>query len=159
MKQLVFVRHAIAVDREKAKGRGLADRDRPLTAKGIRDFKLHVLKNKKVFKKVDLWVTSPYIRARETLDVILEALRIDEAHVHIVTRLVPSARPQKLTDTIKKTNERNIVFVSHEPFLSRFLRHVLPKEENLPGLKKGAVIVVDYQEKNNKFKLKSVNNP
>lgn len=159
MSKLIFVRHAVSLNREKAAADGIADRNRPLTSKGIRDFRKHVSKNKKLFKGVELWVTSPYVRAKETLDIILEVLNIDEARIHITANLKPEGKPQKLIEWIKKRNEKTIVFVSHEPFLSEFLRKTLSKDSRIPKLKKGAIFVVDFRLKTQKNKLNGLSNP
>ncbi len=159
MPEFIFVRHAVALDRVKAAADGVTDKLRPLTERGSRDFRRHTLKNKKIFQNVDLWVTSSYVRARETLDTILDALKTDEAHINIAPRLSPGAKPQKLEVWIKKRSERKIVFISHEPFLSAFLTRVLKPSRPLPKLKKGAIVVIDYNLKNRKYKLKELINP
>lgn len=159
MPTAIFVRHAVALDREKAKVGGISDERRPLTTRGIRRFQKQVLKNKKIFKNVDLWVTSPYLRAKETLDIILNVLDIDEAQINVLPKLTPGAKPEQLRAWLAKRNENVIVFVSHEPFLSGFLARNTDVGKNIPKIKKGAIAVVDLKTKNQKYKLKGLFNP
>lgn len=159
MPKAIFVRHAVALDREKAEAGGIADERRPLTARGIRNFKKQVLKHKKIFRNVDLWVTSPYLRAKETLDVILEVLGIDEAQINVLPKLTPEAKPEQLRAWLAKRKEKVIVFVSHEPFLSGFLSQHTDAGKNVPKVKKGAIAVVDFKPNDQKYKLKGLFNP
>ena len=159
MSKAIFVRHAVALNRERAKADGIADARRPLTAQGIRSFKKQVLKHKKLFKNVDLWVTSPYLRAKETLDIILEVLNIDEAQISILPKLIPEAEPELLLNWLAKRKERKIVLVSHEPFLSGFLTQYTDAGKRAKNVKKGAIAVVDIKSHNQKYILKGLFNP
>ncbi len=159
MPKAIFVRHAVALNRAKAKSDGIIDKHRPLTEQGARSFQKQVLKHRKLFSNVDLWVTSPYLRAKETLDVIFEVLNINEAQISILPKLIPEAKPDQLRDWLAKRKEKVIVFVSHEPFLSGFLAQQTDAAKDIPKVKKGAIAVVDIKRKNQKYKLKELFNP
>lgn len=164
MQKLIFVRHAKAIDREKAKAQGVSDKDRSLTPKGVREFKKHILAHKKIFRNAELFVTSPYERAIETLDIILETVAVDKAPIKIISKITPEAVPGFLVSWLKKRKEKVLVIVSHEPFLSNFLNSISasgksPVKIKPVKIKKGALMVVDFNVKNKKFKLISLNNP
>lgn len=159
MPKAIFVRHAVALDREKAEASGISDARRPLTARGVRSFQKQVLKHKKIFRNVDLWVTSPYLRAKETLDVILDVLEIHEAQIFILPKLAPEASPEQLRAWLAKRKEKEIVLVSHEPFLSGFLAQFTDAGKNIPKVKKGAIAVVEPKPDNQKYKLTGLFNP
>ncbi len=159
MSKAIFVRHAVALNRAKAKADGIFDKHRPLTPQGVRSFRKQVLKHRKLFRNVDLWVTSPYLRAKETLDVIFEVLEINEAQVCILPKLTPQAKPAQLRDWLAKRKEKVIVFVSHEPFLSGFLNQQTDAAKSDLKFKKGAIAVVDLKRNHQKYKLKALFNP
>ncbi len=156
MSKVILVRHAAAVSREQAKAAGIADRKRPLTAQGIRGFRKQITKHRKIFGKVDLWVTSPFVRAKETLDVVFEVLGVDEAEINILPKLTPESKPAQLREWLKKRKEKTIVLVSHEPFLTDFISQNTVNVKKLPKIKKGAIVILDFNTKDQKYKLKAL---
>jgi phosphohistidine phosphatase SixA len=77
--KLILVRHAKAMDRVKALLREIDDENRPLTKKGKLKFQAHVQAVREEFAGVELFVTSEYLRALQTLEVLLEVLSADPA--------------------------------------------------------------------------------
>jgi phosphohistidine phosphatase SixA len=77
--KLILVRHAKAMDRVKALLREIDDENRPLTKKGKLKFQAHVQAVREEFAGVELFVTSEYLRALQTLEVLLEVLIADPA--------------------------------------------------------------------------------
>lgn len=163
MQKIIFVRHAKALDRAKAEKLKVADKDRPLTQKGIAEFQKHVLKYKKTFKDTELFVTSPYLRATETLDVLLETMNIQEAPIKIINKIRPEDTFEFLKKWLINRKEKKIVVVSHEPFISYFLQNVVESQKttkkDVVKIKKGAIISIEYELNKSRFKLKSLKNP
>lgn len=145
--QVILVRHAKALDRIKALIHGVKDPDRPLTKKGIFKFQTHVKKNKRLFEKVDLFVTSPYLRAVQTLDIILDELKINEADILIFKKITPDDQIQYLNQWLKKRTEKKIVITSHEPFMSNFMRKYCYDMPPDFKIKKGDILILDFDIK------------
>ncbi len=158
MQKIILVRHAKALDRSKAFAEHRSDKDRPLTPKGVREFKKHIHNHKKIFKNVELFVTSPYVRAIETLDIILEALALSGAAIKIIAKITPEDKFTFLKKWLLSRKEKTIVVVSHEPFLSNFLHNVLQSHKPLK-IKKAALIILSCESNTKKYKLISLKNP
>lgn len=149
MKTLILVRHAKAMDRDKARNKGISEPERPLTEKGIKEFRRHCDRHWEMFTDVNLFVTSPFTRASETLDLLLEelqdALPDQSAKIETTSLIEPEENAELFLRWLKKRKEETVVAVSHEPFLSNFLQHVLQQPE-MPylKLKKGAIVVLRF---------------
>lgn len=131
MIQLVFIRHAIAHDREdfqkKAK---LDDAFRPLTSKGRNRLeKMAGLMKKRWIKDLDLVITSPYTRSRQTAEVVAQIY--NEKKVIECAELVPQSPPQAFVKWMKSQNFRgnNFAIVGHEPNLSLLVTFLLAGNE------------------------------
>lgn len=145
MKTLILVRHAKAMDRDKASAKGIQEPQRPLTDKGIKEFRRHCDRHWEMFAEAELFVTSPFTRAAETLELLLEELQDPAAKIETSSLIEPEENPEIFLRWVKKKKEETVVAVSHEPFLSNFLKHVLQQPE-LPyiKIKKGAFIVLTF---------------
>lgn len=145
MKTLILVRHAKAMDRDKAHNKGISEPQRPLTEKGIKEFHRHCDRHWEMFAEADLFVTSPFLRATETLDLLLEELQDPAVKIETSSLIEPEANPEFFMRWLKKRKEETVVAVSHEPFLSNFLKYALQQPE-LPyiKIKKGAFIVLNF---------------
>jgi phosphohistidine phosphatase SixA len=152
--KLILVRHAKAMDRVKALLKEVDDENRPLTRKGKLKFSAHVEKLKRVFTGAELFVSSEYLRARETTELLIEVLeggsaagRSAKAVVRqlayvVLKGIAPDSSPETLLKWLKSRKEKKLVIVGHEPFLTKFLS----KQSKKPfkdKIKKGAVICAD----------------
>lgn len=159
MQKIILVRHAQALNREKAKARGIPDKNRPLTEAGLKKFKKHINVHKNKIGKVELFATSPFVRSIDTLDAILDVLDVTEAPIKIIAQLTPHDRPEALIKWLKKRTEKTILIVSHEPFISNFLYVIAEKSQVPEKIKKGSLIVLNYKKKINKFTMIRFINP
>ena len=160
MLKIILVRHAKAMDRGKAKINHISDKNRPLTPNGVKKFRKFVKLKKKSLDKVNLFATSPFLRANETLDIILKELAVKSAAIKVITEIRPHGNPKYLANWLKKRKEKSILLVSHEPFLSDFLNTVLATDEwTERKINKGAIITNTFNNKNKKFKILSFVSP
>lgn len=109
------------MDRVDSQAKRMQDSDRPLTEKGrSRTLRMaqYLLKQD---DQVDLIVTSPYVRARETAKIIATAFGLSRKVIES-SELVPSAPPQAFQQWLKKniSDATKIIVVGHEPHLSTF---------------------------------------
>ena len=155
--KLLFVRHAKATDRLKALLSEVADADRPLTKKGKQKFREFTAKNATLFQDVEVFATSPYLRARQTLDVILENLtpaKRRKVKIETLNFITPDDDAEKFLLWLKKQSVKTLLVVGHEPFISNLLaiRVKNPPEK----IKKGSILVLEVE--NAAFQLKSIKN-
>jgi phosphohistidine phosphatase len=132
---LFFLRHGKASARSR---KWRPDSTRPLTRAG----------EKKMFEvaqglqtmdlSFDLVLTSPYIRAFRTAEIVGEVF--GSKKVFESRNLIPSAEPKAVIDEINENFSalKQIVLVGHEPFLSRLISVLLSGKDGLSiDLRKG----------------------
>ncbi len=96
---LFIIRHATAEEREEFAKKNTDDSLRPLTPKGKKKLQKMILSLEKEFDKLDLIVTSPYLRAKQSAQIISELT--DGAKIVESAELVPHAPPQSLMKWLK----------------------------------------------------------
>lgn len=141
--KLYLVRHAIAEDSADYED----DRLRPLTEKGREKMKkiAHALQEMGV--KPDLIVSSPFVRARQTADILAKGLKYTEEPTHS-DFLMPGGEPN---DMIGEINEKypvdELMLVGHEPNLSALAGVLLAGSPDLAiNLKKGGVCCLSVDD-------------
>jgi phosphohistidine phosphatase len=127
------------VEREDWKNKD--DSLRPLTDKGIlRTEKLcRELKHK--LKKIDLLVSSPYLRAKQTAEIVKSQLRLGE--IEFCPELTPECPPQAFARWVQAHAKgvESILAVGHEPQMSVFASWLLTgKTVSILELKKSGII-------------------
>lgn len=142
---LYVVRHAVAEEREEFAKKNTDDSLRPLTPKGKKKLQKMILGLEKEFEKMDMIVTSPYVRAKQSAHVVSEIA--ENAKIVESAELVPHAPPQALLKWLKTHGAqcKKIAIVGHEPHLSMFTSYLLTgnSKENLIELKKSSVALVE----------------
>lgn len=142
---LYIVRHAVAEEREDFAKKNADDSLRPLTPKGKKKLQKMILNLEKDFENLDLIVTSPYVRAKQSAQVIADVA--DNAKVVESGELVPHAPPQSLVKWLKSHcgKHKKVVVVGHEPHISSFTSFLLTGNatENFVEMKKSSVALLD----------------
>jgi phosphohistidine phosphatase len=113
---LYIIRHGIA---EKPIG-FLQDKDRSLTSEGtaIVSKLANALNLKGV--KPDLIISSPYLRAKQTADLLAKGLKYANS-IEIDNRLMPNATMTFLQEIlIENSDKSSLMIISHEPAVSEF---------------------------------------
>ncbi len=149
-KRVFVVRHAKALKREEWKG---DDCKRPLTQKGIEEFKEFVSWLKPVFPRRVKIVSSPCERALKTAQILGELLG---AKVEVDQRLSPDAEPQDYLEVIKGS-KKDLILVGHEPDISLLLNHLTCLSPSKVAFKKGAV--AELRREGKEWELYSIFNP
>jgi phosphohistidine phosphatase len=137
MAVLYFVRHGAAEDTQTREG---SDFDRPLTEKGRKQM-THVAKSlAKAQIEVDLIVTSPLVRARDTATILAKRLGID--HVLDDRRLADGFDVSALQAILHDhASVAYLMLVGHEPTISAVVGRVIGGAH--VDFKKGAIACVD----------------
>jgi phosphohistidine phosphatase len=136
---LYILRHGIAVERG-APGYS-NDADRPLTPKGERKLWQAAEAMEALGLSFDVILTSPFVRARQTADVIAEAFNARK-WVETTDSLAPSGSTKALIDRINrlKPPPEDVLLVGHEPYLSELISLLVTGASKMSlALKKGGL--------------------
>jgi phosphohistidine phosphatase len=122
--KLYFMRHGIAAARAE-KGVGSDDRQRTLTAKGIKRTRKAAAGLVTLSVPFDRIVTSPLERARQTAQIVAEALKMQN-RLEEIEELAPDRSVQELLRGLRsETRLEHILLVGHEPLLSATVSFLL----------------------------------
>ena len=117
---LYLLRHGIAVD--PGTPDFLNDADRPLTARGEEKLEQIARAMLALELSFDLILSSPYVRARQTAEIVARAFRPRQA-VEVTECLTPGASPRKVIDLLvrRPSPAESVLLVGHEPHLSSLI--------------------------------------
>jgi phosphohistidine phosphatase len=137
--ELYLVRHAIAEARGDA---WPDDTKRPLTEAGISRFRKAARGLSQLGVALDIILTSPLVRARQTADILAAA---SESRPHVVTAesLIPGGSYQAvLADLEKQSRRSRIALVGHEPGIGELAARLVGSRHPFE-FKKGGVCRID----------------
>ena len=123
-----FLRHAKAAPRS-AKYR--PDSKRPLTREGEKTMRDVARGIRKLDVSFDLIISSPYLRALHTAEILAE--EFDSKKLFVTDHLAADADPAGVVDEITGSFAalKSIVLVGHEPFLSGLISVLLTGERGM----------------------------
>ena len=139
---LYFLRHGPAGDRGDP--RYPDDRLRPLDPDGRRKMKLVAAGMRTLGLEMEVWLSSPLLRARQTAEIAAGAFRARKK-IAWLDELAPEGSPRKLVDRLRREHAGagNILLVGHEPLLSATMGFLLAGQTNLSlVLKKGGLALL-----------------
>lgn len=137
--QLYLVRHAIAAPRGDD---WPVDAERPLTPEGMTRMRRAARGLSAFGVRLDVILTSPLVRARQTADILAGAFAPPPPVVS-VDALAPGGTPAGvLAELAKHARNEQIALVGHEPGLGELAAHLLAMGQALQ-FKKGAVARID----------------
>src|SRR5262249_12796622 len=111
--EIYILRHGIAVERG-TRGYG-KDSDRPLTKEGEEKTRQIAQVLVGMDLQLDLILSSPFLRAKQTAKIVAEALREEVTFTEL---LEPDANPSELIAEINDEKPQRVMLVGHEPDLS-----------------------------------------
>jgi len=114
---LYLLRHGKA--EEKNLHRYSSDEERPLTNEGVKGMKAAAKGMKALKLSFDLILSSPYVRARETAEIVAEELKLKK-QLQFTNLLKVEAEAGKLIRELERYHSdlNDILLVGHEPFMS-----------------------------------------
>jgi phosphohistidine phosphatase len=120
MIDLYILRHAVAESTEDWAPK--SERERPLTRKGEKEMFRAAKGMKKLDLKFDLILSSPFVRARRTAEIVAEVFHLDKK-LKFSEALSPEAAPTRFIPQARRLfgRRRNVLLVGHEPFLSELI--------------------------------------
>lgn len=138
-----LLRHGIAIDREDP--RCPPDPARPLTDKGIARTRAAAKGMRSIGLEPDLILTSPYLRARQTADIVRDVLA-PEVRMKQLSSLVPHGKPAKMLEAICDTKAVAPMCVGHAPSLDELAAHLLGCRASAVKLKKAGLLIVEVDK-------------
>jgi phosphohistidine phosphatase len=136
---LYILRHGIAVERDTP---GLdKDADRSLTPKGERRLWRITEVMATLELTFDLILFSPYLRARQTAEIVAEAFRARKK-LELLDSLTPDGDPKTLIEHLNglQPAAESVLLVGHEPYLSGLISQLVSGNVGLAvELKKGGL--------------------
>jgi len=139
---IYVVRHAIAEERGPD---WPDDSKRPLTERGAKEFRQTARALRTLDVSIDVILTSPFVRARQTAELLAEALRPLPA-IEKVDSLVPGAAHAMLVaDLTKHARRETIALVGHEPAIGATAARLAGLRHRLE-FKKSAICRIDLEE-------------
>lgn len=144
--EIYFIRHAIAVDREDPEVS--LDAERWLTKKGISRMEQIARTFAKLVIELDQIVTSPYVRAKHTAEILADAFE-EKVPVIVSDHLRPDMDADDFIHFLREqSSNTRIALVGHEPDLSSLISIlVFGTEEGQIQMGKGAIARVDISGK------------
>ena len=135
---LYIIRHAIAVD--EATSDYASDSERPLTDKGRKKMRQIAKALRSLGVEFDLILSSPYIRACETAEILADVFKM-KSKIVFSDYLIPEGNPELLIGEInEKYTVDSLAIVGHEPYLSALIGWLIADTSKIEiNLKKGGV--------------------
>ena len=135
---LYIIRHAIAVD--EATSDYASDSERPLTDKGRKKMRQIAKALRHLGVEFDLIISSPYVRACETAEILAEVFKMKDKIV-FSDNLIPLGAPELFVGEINEKHAvENLAIVGHEPHLSSLVGLLTTESSRMEiTLKKGGV--------------------
>ncbi len=139
--EIWLLRHASAED-ESGSGR---DEDRSLTEDGHKRAREVARGLVELEPSIDLILTSPYQRARQTAEPAARALRLT-GQLRETQALEPSSDPEEILGEVRAEKARGILLVGHAPHLGALLGRLVSGRPGLEiPMKKASVARLQWE--------------
>jgi phosphohistidine phosphatase len=142
---LYLLRHGIAVDPSAPDFAN--DAERPLTPKGRRRLRQIAEAMGALKISFDLILSSPYVRARQTAEIVTKALK-RKKKLKFTEELTPGGNPRSVIQQLNDLRPRpkNVLLVGHEPYLSKLIALLTAGNTSMEiDLKKGSLCKLETE--------------
>jgi phosphohistidine phosphatase len=138
--RLYLMRHGIAIDREDPDCP--PEPERYLTPKGIQRTRSAARGLRTLRIKPTALLTSPYVRAVQTGEIVCEVLALDSKQLRTTDALKPEVKPARLVEELARFGGEVICF-GHAPQVDEFIAHAMRATAPFTALKKSGVACLD----------------
>jgi phosphohistidine phosphatase len=138
--RLYLMRHGIAIDREDSDCP--PEPERYLTPKGIQRTRAAARGLRALRLKPAALLTSPYVRAVQTGEIVCEVLGLDSKLLRTSDALKPEVKPARLVEELARFGGEVICF-GHAPHMDEFIAHAMKATAPFTALKKSGVACLD----------------
>jgi phosphohistidine phosphatase len=127
MKTLLLLRHA----KSGSKDTGLSDFDRPLNGRGRKGAEMIGRFIRKRSVAPDLLLSSPAIRARETIEAVIKAAKLTTELRY--DQRIYEAGPLRLLEVVSQIEEERgtVLLVGHNPGIEELLQLLTDRQEHM----------------------------
>ena len=141
--RLYLMRHGIAIDREDPDCPEEAQRY--LTDKGIERTRSAAHGLAQLGIQPIALLTSPYLRAVQTGEIVCEALDIDAKQLRASDALKPNAEPARLAGELARMPEEQVMCFGHAPQLDDFIAAAVGANAAFTSLKKAGAACLEVE--------------
>ena len=141
--RLHLMRHGIAIDREDPKSPEEAQRY--LTPKGIERTRSAAGGLVHLGVKATGLLTSPYLRAVQTGEIVCDVLGMDPKQLCVTDALKPDAEPALLIEDLQRLSKDEVICFGHAPHLDEFIAYAVRAGSAFTALKKAGVACLDLE--------------
>lgn len=138
---LWVVRHAIAISRDDPACP--SDPLRALTERGRDRMQRAARGLQKAGLAPDRWITSPYVRAVETADIVAAVLGADRTEIEVTDALEPGADPDDILGILTERPDADTVLFGHAPHCDALIDTATGAGSWFTALKKGGAACLE----------------
>lgn len=145
--KLLIVRHADAGDAVEFARTGKPDDQRPLSGKGREQMTEAAAGLKELVPSADLVVTSPYVRAVQTAEIVKAAY--GKVAEETTRTLEPEVPPGEFEEWLREHDmHETVIAVGHEPHLSTLATYFMcGSEDSRLEMKKGGACLLVFDQR------------
>lgn len=139
---LYLMRHGVAVDREDPECP--PDPKRYLTPKGVKKTREVALGLRALKISPEAYLSSPYVRAVQTAEIVADALGYPRARIRHTEALLPPARPAELLKLLAREKSESVICFGHAPNLDEVIAALTGNRAPITALKKAGVACLEF---------------
>lgn len=139
--ELYFVRHGLAEERGDA---WPDDTKRPLTEEGMARLRKAVRGLSRIGVAIDVVLTSPLVRARQTAEIVAGGLDPRPSIVNVDSLAPAGSYAAVLADLEKHSRKSRLALVGHEPMMGELAARLVGSRHPIE-FKKGGVCRIDVE--------------
>ena len=142
--RIYLMRHGLAIDRDDPDCPPEAERY--LTPKGTERTRAVAEGLAEMGIRPTILLSSPYVRAVQTGELVCEALEIDPKNLHASDALKPEANPARIAEELGRITADEVICFGHAPHLDDFIAYATRAPAPFTMLKKAGVACLDMQK-------------
>src|SRR3990172_3534527 len=135
--RIYLMRHGPAIERDDPDCP--AEAERYLTPKGVERTRAAAQGLAELGIRPSVLLTSPYVRAVQTGEIVCDALEIDPKNLHASDALKPEAKPARIAEDLSRLTADEIICFGHAPYLDDFIAYAVRASLPFTMLKKAGV--------------------
>lgn len=149
--RLLIIRHGIAVELDESAKEKMTDAERPLTKPGLKKMRTAARGLARVVDRIDVLASSPLVRARQTAEIVGEALggmKVATADVLKPGKPVKSVLQWLQGQCGSKSEDMTIAVVGHEPQCGMLISYLLAgdRRRSFVDVRKGSATLLAFPE-------------
>jgi phosphohistidine phosphatase len=137
-------RHGIAIDPDDPDCP--SEPERWLTDEGIEKTRAAARGLERLGLEPGAVLSSPFVRARQTAEIAIEALGLKKLAPTVTRALLPDADPGELRRELAVLDVDAVLCVGHAPQLDRMIAHLVGSPVSITQLKKAGAAIVDVPD-------------